>query len=265
MVCRLCSRPVPEDALRCPHCHWTVKRPDPVPAPPAPPTCGGCARLLPEDATYCEYCGWSVDIGESPPPATPPVAKAAPPVAVEVAPVMAPAPPKVKPEELFQISVVPLTNSQKRELIGNIVGPPLALIIFILVLTLIPTLMGMMSYGQVLDRIPPFSGWLIGFLMLFGVYSWLRSVRDLGRGVAHVQLTRLTSTTSHRVNKQHVYYGFFENLGKVAITAGIYGEGVAGSIYRLTYSPVSKRLWEAELIEQPAQPIPERDDRPLPH
>jgi hypothetical protein len=257
MVCRFCSRPVPEDALRCPHCHWTVKRAAPVPAPP--PTCGGCARLLPEHAAYCEYCGWSVDIGEEPPPAMPlPIAEAVAPPAVEVAPALIPTPPKVKPGELFQVSVVPLTAAQKRKLIGNIVGPPLALIIFILVLTLIPALMGMMSYG-------PFSGWLIVFLMLFGVYSWLRSVRDLGRGVAHVQLTRLTSTTSRKVNKQYIYYGFFENLGKVAITSWMYGEGVAGSIYRLTYSPVSKRLWEAELIEQPARPIAERDNRPLPY
>jgi RNA polymerase subunit RPABC4/transcription elongation factor Spt4 len=256
MVCRFCSRPVPADALRCPHCHWIIKRPDPV---PAPPTCGGCARVLPADATYCPYCGWSIDIGEAPaPPAASPVTETVP--AVE-----APAPPKVKPGELYQIAGVPLTGAQKRELLGNIVGPPLSLIIFIMVLTLIPTLMGALSYSQVLDRIPSFSAWLLVFLLLVGAYGWFQSVRDLGRGIAYVQLTRLTGTSSQRINKQRRYYGSFEKVGKVAISAGAYSAAVDGAIYKITYSPVSKRAWSVELIEQPASPIPERDTTPLPH
>ncbi|HYF61807.1 MAG TPA: hypothetical protein VD886_03280 [Herpetosiphonaceae bacterium] len=265
MECRLCSRPVPNDALRCPHCHWTVNRNGPArPSQPAPPTCGGCARILPEDATYCEYCGWSADVGEPPAPPVPPAEP--PPVAEIAQPTLAlPAPPRVKPGDLFQITSVPLTGAQKRELIVNIVGPPLSLVIFIVVLTLIPKLMGAMSYGQVLDRVPPFWGWLVGFLLLIGAYGWLQSVRDLGRGIAYVQLTRLTGTRAQRTNKRTRYYGFFENIGKVEIGGTLYGESSEGSIYKITYSPVSKRAWEVELIEHPPRLIPEHDAAPLPH
>lgn len=244
MECYQCSRPLPATTLRCPHCDWPVTERNPV---PQPPMCGGCAQFLPENVTYCKYCGWSVDIGEAPAPSPPSsVAEAAP--AAE-----APPAPKFKPDELYQITRVPLTGEQKRTLIVNIVVPPLSLFIFIVVLTLIPTLMGMMPYGQVLDRIPPFSGWLIVFLMLFGAYSWLRSVCDLGRGVTYVQLTRLSdkSLHRHRDNKRWTHYGFFEKVGKIVISDEAYRTAIMGAIYRLTYSPISKRLWEMELIELP--------------
>jgi hypothetical protein len=224
--------------------------------------------MRPEDAAYCQYCGWSVDIAEDPPPAIPPpVAEVAPPAAVAVTPVMAPAPPKVKSEELFQISIVPLTAAQQRVLLDQIIWPPLALLLFAIVIRLLANKLAAESGGISPDArsVPMFANLLIGIILLTGILRWLRHLRDLGRGVAHVQLTRLTGTISRKVNNTRLYYGFFENLGKIVITSGIYGEGVAGAIYRLTYSPVSKRLWEAELIEQPAQPIPEPDNRPLPH
>jgi hypothetical protein len=45
--------------------------------------------------------------------------------------------PKDKPEVLFQISVVPLTADQKRTLLGQIIWPPLIVIVFAVVLNVL--------------------------------------------------------------------------------------------------------------------------------
>lgn len=248
MECHVCSRPVPADALRCPHCQRSVTEPG-----AAPTMCLGCGRMLREGAAYCDYCGWSVDIGEDPPPPGPPPAVVAPAAAMVAPPAAEVAPPKDKPEILFQISVVPLTADQKRTLLEQIIWPPLILIVFAIVINVLAHRLAKDSGGGSPDgsTVSVFANLLIIIITLTGILPWLRHLRDLRRGVAHMQLTRLSGAISHQANTERRYYGYFEHVGKIAISSETYAAAITGATYQITYSPISKRLWEVELIHDP--------------
>jgi hypothetical protein len=96
-----------------------------------------------------------------------------------------------------------------------------------------------------------FANLLIIIILLGGMLKWQRHLRDLQQGVAHMQLARLSGAISHQANTERRYYSYFEHVGKIAISSETYAAAIEGATYRLTYSPLSKRLWEVELIHDP--------------
>ncbi|MBA3470095.1 MAG: hypothetical protein H0T53_10660 [Herpetosiphonaceae bacterium] len=94
-------------------------------------------------------------------------------------------------------------------------------------------------------------------LVMFLLYQALKSLRDFGSGVALMQTARLTKTSFTRNKNNVTHYGEFAQLGKFRISRDDYNAARPGALYRVTYSPASKRAWamQPELEQAPPRPL----------
>lgn len=277
MKCPNCYSNVASDALVCPRCDWPLKTPA---APTASAASGESSTADPwgsgrtdaaamwEPAPQRPPSTWDHDsaresVWDNAPKdpeyaALPPAGKPAP----GVTPVggafqrIAPSTPGAAPTidaPLPPVTTIPLTGGQKTQLLAGLVIPvlfPAGFVAFFMLQN---------SRGNVpsatFDRLPGTFLFIFGLIFLFLVYQAQKNIRDFASGVALVQTTRLLNTSKTRHKNSVTYYGEFAQLGKLRISRGDYTQAQPGGLYRITYSPASKRVWnmtaEVETIIPP--------------
>jgi len=150
------------------------------------------------------------------------------------------------------VTTVPLTGGQKTQLLLGGLLPILIPGGFFIVF--FSRLGGVSSRG--LSNMPT-SVWLamVG-VMFFVIYLGIKSLRDFASGVALVQTARLNKTSFTRNKNSTTFYGDFAQLGKFRISRDDYNAARPGALYRITYSPTSKRVWQMSQVMEVAPPPP---------
>jgi hypothetical protein len=90
-----------------------------------------------------------------------------------------------------------------------------------------------------------FFGFMAVVILLCGWTAWSR-FRDLQSGVAVVVEDRLIR--SGRARHRSRFWGQFERLGRLRLTARAHGTGRHGAVNRVVYSPASKIVWTLEPV-----------------
>lgn len=270
MKCPNCYSSVPSSAAKCPRCDWPLKSaPPPTSAaafgdsPTANPWGAGqdaaplwspepqkplptwdqspldagpsqgqqreFAQLPPAAAPargVTPFGGASQTIPPGPPPAAAPFGGAAAPLNASLPPV----------------TTTPLTGGQKGRLLASGLLP---LLIPAGVLVLLNIQLGGFFPGF-FSQLPGFLYLVFGIVLLVLLYQAATNLRDFASGVANVQVARLTRTRVVRNRNSTTYYADFEQLGKFRISRQMMGMAAAGTLYRISYSPTSKRIWTME-------------------
>lgn len=257
MKCPNCYSAVPNSAAQCPHCDWPLQTPPPPTSSAAfgqSPTANPWGR---DETTAAPL--WSPET----PNATAPWLKDtvqpdefqsnADRAQTEYGdlPLGSKRPPQAMPPfgggsinaSIPPVSTVPLTGKQKSQLLA---GSFLRLGI--------TTIFGFVFFATTLRRpfaeLPlPFMLFILIFGLIFSgiVYQAFKAVRDVFSGVALVQTARLTKTQQIRNRNSALYYGYFEQLGKMTISRTNFDSAISGAPYRLTYSPATKRVWAMQI------------------
>lgn len=145
-------------------------------------------------------------------------------------------------------ATVPLTVEQLNWLRVNAFLPP------IFALAMIGGLAVLFScfFGQFLDR-PFVKGFVIvAGLVLLGVFAAValhvrNNWADLRMGVAQVRVARLANKRASSGSRGgYTYYAEFEQVGSVIVMHDIYEPLVVGQIYRVTYSPHTRKGWRVD-------------------
>ncbi|HYF61808.1 MAG TPA: hypothetical protein VD886_03285 [Herpetosiphonaceae bacterium] len=264
MKCPNCYSSVPASAAKCPRCDWVLKAPPPTGAPlfgdsptadpwgagpdaapmwtPAPPTPRAWDQSPLDPVPTPDQ---RRDFAQLPPAGLPPggvtpfggarqpIPPAAAPFGGQAAPPNASLPP---------VTTVPLTGDQKARLLASGLLPiavPAGMLIFFNI-----QLGGF--FPGFLDQLPGFLYLVFGIILLVILYQAATNLRDLASGVANVQVVRLIGTRTVRNRNSVTYYAEFAQLGKYRITRQLMGSAVAGTLYRVSYSPTTKRVWTME-------------------
>ena len=254
MKCPNCYSAVPNSAAQCPHCDWPLQTPPPPTSSAAfgqSPTANPWGR---DETTAVPL--WSPET----PNATAPWLKDtvqpdefqsnADRAQTEYGdlPLGSKRPPQAMPSfgggsinaSIPPVSTVLLTGKQKSQLLA---GSFLRLVV----------MAGFGVFFFVTDVRRDIAEIPVVFMLIFGLifsliaYQVFKALRDVFSGVALVQTARLTKTQQIRNRNSALYYGYFEQLGKMTISRTNFDSAISGAPYRLTYSPATKRVWEMQI------------------
>jgi hypothetical protein len=282
MKCPNCYSSVPASAAKCPRCDWPLKSAPPptaaaafgqsptanpwgadqdaaplwAPEPPRPAATWDQSALDagPSQAQQREFTQLPSanapargvtpfgGAGQAIPPGAQPSAA---PFGGEAAPLNA---------SLSPVTTTPLTGGQKAQLLASGLLPlllPAGVLVFLNI-----------QLGGVLrgftGNISPLIYIVLGVILLVILYQAVTNLRDFASGVANVQVARLTRTRVVRNRNSTTYYAEFAQLGKFRISRQMMGMAAAGTLYRISYSPTSKRIWamEPQYEAAAAPPLP---------
>ena len=277
MKCPNCYSNVNSSMQKCPRCDWALKTPPPptssaafsesptanpwgTEAKAAPAWEPESQRPLPDwGQTPASQPGWDTTKKQDEYAALPTASQAPPGVSPAGGqfqripkPTVVPGPGMDAP--LPPVTTVPLTGGQKTQLLLAGLLPiliPGGFVVFFLA-----GFRGVSMRG--LDSLPVIFIVAMVALVTFLVYQALKSLRDFASGVALLQTARLTKTSFTRNKNNVTHYGEFAQLGKFRISRTDYNAARPGMLYRLTYSPTTKRVWtmQPELEQAPLPPLP---------
>lgn len=268
MKCPNCYSEIPSNVIKCPRCDWQLKsssakprsdgiwgdtefRNDATSQPAAPPAKQWTAPVRERETTWdkeprsfdqnqwnapAPTAGSSVNEWGDPTPPAPQWNQPMQPVA----------PPDERQWDNAKAmigggvpSTVPLTGGQKAQLLAIGVlpfGVMLCVGFFFL-----------SNLGSMRGDMPFFVPLIFAGVGLFVLYLAVQSLRDFFAGVALVQIARLEKVTRVRQKNGYSYYAHFERIGRMSSNKGFYNSARQGALYEVTYSPHTKRLWNAVL------------------
>ncbi len=99
-------------------------------------------------------------------------------------------------------------------------------------------------------------GFILAFVGIFGLIMGAQMVahlNDFFNGVAEVYVDRLIEIQSFHRRSQNitVFYGYFEQLGRVIIRRQDFHAAVAGAVYKLTYAQTNNHLLDMVQVDGP--------------
>ena len=145
------------------------------------------------------------------------------------------------------LNKVPFTKEQKGWHIMNAIVPVIGLgIIFFAMQTF-----SSMSSGFIgntgFSQFPSLWWLFMGIAVIFIGISFYKNILDLLGGEAQVHTARMIRKyRSGSRRSARTYYVEFEQIGKVNVRFGLYQPLTEGGIYKVTYSPNTKRGWSIE-------------------
>lgn len=135
---------------------------------------------------------------------------------------------------------VPLTTWQKIKLLLECIPFIFFVVMLVLSLTIFNDMMGRATNGF----LPIF----LGLVTLVMGFIAVQRLRDLLSGVALVKVDMMDRSWRTR-SRSGGFYGRFEQLGRMRMTAKAHGQSRNNSRHRVTYSPISKLIWTAEPLD----------------
>jgi hypothetical protein len=135
---------------------------------------------------------------------------------------------------------VPLTATQRLRLIAEIIPFFVWIVIALFTITFMDDIIN--------APVPPLLYVIIVLVLAVTGFTAVRRSRDLITGSALVQVDLLNELRRSRSGQRRTPYGFFETLGKMRMLPSVYVPAQPGARYRVTYSPVSKIVWELEKV-----------------
>lgn len=144
------------------------------------------------------------------------------------------------------LNKVPFTAEQKGWHVMNAITPIIGVGIVFFTLN---TFMGMSSGFGGISGFRQFSviWWL--FMVVIAIafsISFYKNLMDLLGGVAQVHTARMIRKYRSGKRNSRTYYAEFEQIGKVSIRFNAYQQLSENGMYKVTYSPNTKRGWNFE-------------------
>ncbi|HET7434098.1 MAG TPA: hypothetical protein VFN10_05225 [Thermoanaerobaculia bacterium] len=141
-------------------------------------------------------------------------------------------------------ATVPLTDEQRNWLRVNAIFPALFAIPIVFVIGAVLLFIARRFHALPVT-IFACAGGLLLIAVTAGVALHVRNnLRDLQRGVAHVVTARLLSKRATGRNTKS-FYATLEHVGDVIVMHDLYATLSEQALYRVTYSPSTKRCWSA--------------------
>ncbi|KPL81934.1 hypothetical protein [Herpetosiphon geysericola] len=138
-------------------------------------------------------------------------------------------------------TIMPLTRAQKNKHLLIALASLAALFVAMLI---VGYLIKLGDFGFILA--------FVGILGLAAGWMLVAHLLDFFNGVAEVYIDRLIETQryrfKHQQSKAH-YYGYFEQLGRVNISANDHYAAIPGALYRLSYGKASQRLLDMVQVD----------------
>jgi hypothetical protein len=140
-------------------------------------------------------------------------------------------------QNLNSATTVPLTTMQRLRLLGGCLPFVFFSVVTFLYLTVLRGIYGEPSALMLL--------FLVVVLVIMG-FQALQRLRDLLSGAAVVREDVLERSRRSSGRGRATFYGKFEQLGRLRMMPKAHFQARAGARHRVTYSPVSRIVWQAE-------------------
>jgi hypothetical protein len=145
-------------------------------------------------------------------------------------------------------TTVPLTAEQQAWLRTNTILPVMMLVLMLLVLAALGICVVGPLLGHPLVRIFAIVAALLALAVVVAVALHIRSHRaDLRMGAAQVRVARLAQKRDSG-HSPRTFYAGFEQIGSVIVQYEVYQTLNVGSLYRVVYSPHTRRGW---VVDEP--------------
>jgi hypothetical protein len=136
---------------------------------------------------------------------------------------------------------VPLANWQKLRLLYDCVPFIGFAIIVLAVLTLFGSVIGV-GISSILFRL------FISFVLVVLGFQAVQRIRDLISGQANVVVDILERSWRSGGSGRGIYFGKFQQLGRIRVIGKAHFGSHNGQRYRVTYSPISRIVWTLEPV-----------------
>ncbi len=144
------------------------------------------------------------------------------------------------------LNKVPFTAEQKGWHVMNSIVPVIGLGILFFTLNTFTSVSNSFSGSSGFSQFS-IIWWLFMAIAAIAIsFSFYKNIMDLLGGVAQVHTARMIRKYRSGKRNSRTYYAEFEQIGKVSIRFNVYQQLSESGMYKVTYSPNTKRGWNFE-------------------